>query len=69
VKATFKDIVRLTYGDKIGMGCLQIIEIEVKHLPDSYIYGLGGQVWSGRNPLGKYLKSSCEGNFQGYSKI
>jgi hypothetical protein len=47
VKAILKDIVRLSYGDKIAVGCLQIMEIKVKHLHDSYIYDLGGPVWSG----------------------
>jgi hypothetical protein len=46
VKAIFKDIVRSTYAEKIGVGCLQIMEIKVKHLHDSYIYDLGGQVLS-----------------------
>jgi hypothetical protein len=47
VRAIFKDLVRPSYGEKMGVGCLQIMEIEVKQLPDSYIYDLGGALWSG----------------------
>jgi hypothetical protein len=37
VRAIFNDIVRLSYAEKMGMGCLQIVEVKVKYLLDSYI--------------------------------
>jgi hypothetical protein len=42
-----KDIVGPIYRQKMVAICLHIMEIEVRELPDSYIYDIGGCVWSG----------------------
>ncbi len=37
MRTVFKDKVKPTYGEKMGVGYLQIVEIKVEHLLDSYI--------------------------------
>ncbi len=35
-----KDIVRTTYEKKMVLGCIQIMDIQLKHFPESYIFDL-----------------------------
>ena len=68
VQAFSKEIISATYGEKMVMGCFQIVEIDVQHLSQSYINDPLGPVWFYRNLFGRGLKGSCLSSFGGHSK-